>query len=101
MLWGAHVEYAQGPWIFRIGSGAINLDGPIQFGGLVEALRATGVPQSIALANDLDDKARKTWFNVAGIRSEEHTSETQPLKRISYAAFCLQKKTNNRYNNEL
>src|SRR3546814_20567865 len=67
MLWGAHVEYAQGPWIFRIGSGAINLDEPIQFGGLVEALRATGVPQSIALANDPDDKARQTWFHVAGL----------------------------------
>src|SRR3546814_6983157 len=25
-------------------------------------------------------------------RSEEHTSETQSLMRISYAAFCLQKK---------
>src|SRR3546814_7870467 len=28
-------------------------------------------------------------------RSEEHTSELQYLMRISYAAFCLKKKTNN------
>src|SRR3546814_1006767 len=28
-------------------------------------------------------------------RSEEHTSELQSLMRIPYAAFCLQKKTNN------
>src|SRR3546814_4554800 len=27
-------------------------------------------------------------------RSEEHTSELQSLMRISYAAFCLKKKTN-------
>src|SRR3546814_1693835 len=27
-------------------------------------------------------------------RSEEHTSELQPLMRISYAVFCLTKKTN-------
>src|SRR3546814_6139762 len=27
-------------------------------------------------------------------RSEEHTSELQPLMRISYAAFCLNKKHN-------
>src|SRR3546814_9223452 len=27
-----------------------------------------------------------------GLRSEEHTSELQSLMRISYAAFCLQKK---------
>src|SRR3546814_5763134 len=29
------------------------------------------------------------------IRSEEHTSELQSLMRISYAVFCLQKKTTN------
>src|SRR3546814_4153505 len=27
------------------------------------------------------------------VRSEEHTSELQSLMRISYAVFCLQKKT--------
>src|SRR3546814_3789635 len=30
--------------------------------------------------------------NVAGARSEEHTSELQSLMRISYAVFCLKKK---------
>src|SRR3546814_5905958 len=30
---------------------------------------------------------------LAGQRSEEHTSELQSLMRISYAVFCLQKKT--------
>src|SRR3546814_2010204 len=29
-----------------------------------------------------------------GTRSEEHTSELQSLMRISYAVFCLKKKTN-------
>src|SRR3546814_2006749 len=28
------------------------------------------------------------------VRSEEHTSELQSLMRISYAVFCLNKKTN-------
>src|SRR3546814_8401967 len=31
---------------------------------------------------------------MAVIRSEEHTSELQSLMRISYAVFCLKKKTN-------
>src|SRR3546814_1945411 len=31
----------------------------------------------------------------AGLRSEEHTSELQSLMRISYAVFCLKKKTYN------
>src|SRR3546814_6941358 len=30
---------------------------------------------------------------VLDIRSEEHTSELQSLMRISYAVFCLKKKT--------
>src|SRR3546814_8073083 len=32
-------------------------------------------------------------FDAASFRSEEHTSELQSLMRISYAVFCLQKKT--------
>src|SRR3546814_3966237 len=31
---------------------------------------------------------------IADGRSEEHTSELQSLMRISYAVFCLKKKTN-------
>src|SRR3546814_8626787 len=41
--------------------------------GLPEALHSTG---------------------IALPRSEEHTSELQSLMRISYAVFCLKKKTN-------
>src|SRR3546814_10402023 len=33
-----------------------------------------------------------------GMRSEEHTSELQSLMRISYAVFCLKKKTSNKNN---
>src|SRR3546814_10155380 len=32
-------------------------------------------------------------FDFASRRSEEHTSELQSLMRISYAVFCLKKKT--------
>src|SRR3546814_7634183 len=31
--------------------------------------------------------------DATGARSEEHTSELQSLMRISYAVFCLKKKT--------
>src|SRR3546814_3634795 len=33
---------------------------------------------------------------LAALRSEEHTSELQSLMRISYAVFCLKKKTTER-----
>src|SRR3546814_7425080 len=34
-------------------------------------------------------------------RSEEHTSELQSLMRISYAVFCLKKKTNHKYTSHI
>src|SRR3546814_8410221 len=33
------------------------------------------------------------WPGLQQLRSEEHTSELQSLLRISYAVFCLNKKT--------
>src|SRR3546814_11594585 len=46
-----------------------------------------------------DSSARRSRIDaqreVIGARSEEHTSELQSLMRISYAVFCLKKKTNN------
>src|SRR3546814_5595699 len=38
-------------------------------------------------------------FAGGDARSEEHTSELQSLMRISYAVFCLQKKTKNNTTN--
>src|SRR3546814_1277026 len=35
----------------------------------------------------------KPQIKRADVRSEEHTSELQSLMRISYAVFCLKKKT--------
>src|SRR3546814_2575349 len=36
---------------------------------------------------------RCTYSSLTHARSEEHTSELQSLMRISYAVFCLKKKT--------
>src|SRR3546814_7851990 len=38
---------------------------------------------------------------VAGLRSEEHTSELQSLMRSSYAVFCLKKKKTKNLNNTI
>src|SRR3546814_4527526 len=40
---------------------------------------------------------RRAAINGSPDRSEEHTSELQSLMRISYAVFCLKKKTKNEY----
>src|SRR3546814_9915141 len=41
--------------------------------------------------------APKTMLLNIFQRSEEHTSELQSLMRISYAVFCLKKKTKKQY----
>src|SRR3546814_1214673 len=50
-----------------------------------------------ALAVGIDRLAAQASRHLADIfglaRSEEHTSELQSLMRISYAVFCLKKKT--------
>src|SRR3546814_10223235 len=45
---------------------------------------ATRIPFGALVENGL--------IQPGATRSEEHTSELQPLMRISYAVFCLQKK---------
>src|SRR3546814_6287915 len=50
-----------------------------------------------ALAQDhvdlVDNAGRTRQHQQLSVRSEEHTSELQSLMRISYAVFCLKKKT--------
>src|SRR3546814_6585082 len=50
-----------------------------------------------AKAQDLDRHRRTGFLDLLAlvVRSEEHTSELQSLMRISYAVFCLKKKTHN------
>src|SRR3546814_10901616 len=40
-----------------------------------------------------DEELFRAWTEGDWSRSEEHTSELQSLMRISYAVFCLKKKT--------
>src|SRR3546814_3565854 len=56
----------------------------------VDALRAR-FPEMRVDLYAMDDGCDNLVY-PAGVRSEEHTSELQSLMRISYAAFCLQKK---------
>src|SRR3546814_3899373 len=71
------------------------------------------VPRSIRLGEMQGDK----WVVLEGLRpgekivtngvqkvmarSEEHTSELQSLMRISYAVFCLKKKTQKKQHNHV
>src|SRR3546814_4963286 len=47
----------------------------------------------IAFSGRLDILVNLAGGMIARKRSEEHTSELQSLMRISYAVFCLKKKT--------
>src|SRR3546814_5419164 len=62
-----------------------------EFLGMPLNLQPKGFPCDAALSSRLIIAARQA-------RSEEHTSELQSLMRISYAVFCLQKKSSKHYN---
>src|SRR3546814_6334399 len=72
----------------QVGAGAdvmVLVDGQLDLGAAHEGLpRRAPDPAQRRPAVDGDDP---------GDRSEEHTSELQSLMRISYAVFCLKKKT--------
>src|SRR3546814_7598761 len=53
--------------------------------------------RSTALRPQAVQPARPPPVGSQQDRSEEHTSELQSLMRISYAVFCLKKKSNNIY----
>src|SRR3546814_6685360 len=59
------------------------------FGGFVTATEAAGLAVLAALLVGLYYRE----FDLRLLRSEEHTYEFQSLMRISYAVYCLTKKT--------
>src|SRR3546814_8343809 len=90
----AKLDHAREIWAPRLGR---------REDGAVIQLYAQG-PEALAL-DALDEAQRLSAASALvarifpervdrPIRSEEHTSELQSLMRISYAVFCLKKKTN-------
>src|SRR3546814_19497349 len=90
----AQAEHAQG-----VGDAAQRLDLWLQGGdvGSVGAqMQVEHVldPQQVFLHRGRDRVEQRAVASAqAALRSEEHTSELQSLMRISYAVFCLKKKT--------
>src|SRR3546814_5056485 len=63
-----------------------------------EAARELNARQRLCLSGTpLENHLGELWSLFH--RSEEHTSELQSLMRISYAVFCLKKKTNRNIRN--
>src|SRR3546814_6782335 len=72
----------------------------------VPGLVDTRIQQSLSSPGfDVDIDRTRAQFagvtarDVTNSRSEEHTSELQSLMRISYAVFCLKKKTTHKKTN--
>src|SRR3546814_4463029 len=62
----------------------VTLEGQLSWDQIADICAGVGVVGLINLS---------VSFTLALSRSEEHTSELQSLMRISYAVFCLKKKT--------
>src|SRR3546814_9960588 len=98
-------------WIFQCklvsGKGSLSATKVVDIGDLLDHydVGGYGVMTSAPIDATLYDKldavcdrrgVEKMAFSVLELeRSEEHTSELQSLMRISYAVFCLKKKTHN------
>src|SRR3546814_2036922 len=67
---------------------------PVGVSGSIIERSASIVPTSIATK-------LSRCVQVPSARSEEHTSELQSLMRISYAVFCLKKKKQRNYNDDI
>src|SRR3546814_7362206 len=57
------------------------------------ALSHPGLAPQLLAAGRINGFDYQVETALPGVRSEEHTSELQSLMRISYAVFCLKKKT--------
>src|SRR3546814_8299053 len=68
-----------------------NLCDRLLWHAFIEEKHAVG-PDDLRLVID-DMRLDARGLSLDGGRSEEHTSELQSLMRISYAVFCLKKKT--------
>src|SRR3546814_5566233 len=78
---------------------------PLMAGGSFgRKMEADAAVQAAIIAREMNRPVQLLWSRAEDIihdrprapaRSEEHTSELQSLMRISYAVFCLKKKTQN------
>src|SRR3546814_2991398 len=69
-----------------------------RLGSCASTIRMRGSPEGTTLpylprSRSGSSRAPSGELRIGQRRSEEHTSELQSLMRISYAVFCLKKKT--------
>src|SRR3546814_3083290 len=91
---------AAGPWQSRAVHGTLDCFAPLAMTGIFPMRRGQDIMDDWNLPWTGGCRCGKLRFEISApplitmaCRSEEHTSEPQSLMRISYAAFCLQKKT--------
>src|SRR3546814_6731046 len=61
--------------------------------GCCDVIQIWGVTLACGVSARFRLRDGMIWIALRATRSEEHTSELQSLMRISYAVFCLKKKT--------
>src|SRR3546814_4111383 len=92
---GAGHEPAVRAWCASqvVGAGPVAVVGASQVVNVVRAVASSKTYRDSAVLASL--KVLDAAGALRPVRSEEHTSELQSLMRISYAVFCLKKKTQN------
>ncbi len=76
-LVGGHIEYQNLNWLFRIGYADIRLENESATESLLNALRSTGVPQAVALAQAMSLAGKYTSFFGVGVAYDEGPLQAQ------------------------
>ncbi|HRD68299.1 MAG TPA: hypothetical protein PKY50_19385 [Candidatus Competibacter sp.] len=81
---GGHIEYQNLNWLFRVSYAAIRLENETPAEPLLNVLQSTGIPQAVALAQEMSLARKRSDFFGAGIAYENGPLQSQLA--ISYLA---------------
>lgn len=74
---GGHIEYQHVNWLFRVSYASIHLKNESSVGPLLAVLRSTGVPQAIALAQEMSLAGKHADFFGMGVAYDEGPLQSQ------------------------
>ena len=70
-IWGVQGEFLKGPWVLRLGTGWYLVGHPASLAPLSAALRQTGEPQALQLAEEFDGMGHRTSVLTAGLTYDD------------------------------
>ncbi|HCB15258.1 MAG TPA: hypothetical protein DEP36_17065 [Gammaproteobacteria bacterium] len=90
---GGHLEYQHLHWLFRVGYAAVRLENEGSIEPLLNALRSTGVPQAVTLAQEMSSAGKHFDIFSAGVAYDNGPLQSQLM--MSHLSSELAMSSNN------